>query len=706
MEGTKVGSIFVHSLKTTSRYCSSFIAECYSDSGLTTRVGVATSAVVWDGTYWQQKSLISFGGLIKGNTYYLRAGVVAPGGGAITWSSSYSVAATNGTAPTTTYAAVYDVISTGVSYTVTPTGVPSDINHFEVYYNFTGTAPGSTTVPQFRLPFIYVTDTTFHFFVSCKAGTSVYAWVRAYNTSGQTQAWTALTSKTAVVFGGTLDDVPDGSSFAKVSASALSSGQIASIQGHPVASATPSTNQALVWNGSTYTPTTVVGTGGGTASGALTGDVTKVNGSTACTVVAIQGLGVTNTGPTDGQVLTWVAADNLWEPKTPTGGSSTGTVVAKTANYTILSGDNGNTFTFSGTNLTATMPSSAPASPWMVVILNLANTPLTVARNGRNINGGANNIILGQYESIIVWSDGSNYFVGGDQPNYTEPSDAQVWSYSTSTHKWAPTSLSALGGANASQIRGVNINTKAPHPGDALVFNGTDWVPQLFPLGTYRVVGHCYDGGGTGAANFTNLGTTSNCIVSSTFTVTLVAPTSTEPPMLQAGNSNTGSTNTRGFLNRSILPRFGFFGTLVGAQWRVRVDQTANTRYWLAMTDTTNQNELGSSIMATDTPAQNVIGFRYSSGVTNWQAYCGTDATHQTVVDTGVAPDTSHSQLFEFKQDGSSVYFYINGTLVATISTNVPASSNACGLSVLADNKNTANNSTFAVAWTYEIYSK
>jgi hypothetical protein len=257
---TKVGSIFVHSLKTTSVYCAGMVVECYSDSGLTALVGFQVSHAVWDGTYWQQKTLIPFHGLVVGNTYYMRAGVVCPVSGNITWSSVYSTSASAGTAPAPTYTFAYDSIANGTSYTVTVSSEPTDINHYEVYYNFTNTAPSSSTMPQFRL-----TGNPFHFTISASHSSTVYPWVRAVTTSVNIQAWTALTAKTPAVFGGTMDDVPDGTTYAKVSATAISSGQIASLQSKPVSATPPTAGQSLVYNGTAWAPAAGGGGGGGIA---------------------------------------------------------------------------------------------------------------------------------------------------------------------------------------------------------------------------------------------------------------------------------------------------------------------------------------------------------------------------------------------------------------------------------------------------------
>lgn len=69
------------------------------------------------------------------------------------------------------------------------------------------------------------------------------------------------------------------------------------------------------------------------------------------------------------------------------------------------------------------------------------------------------------------------------------------------------------------------------------------------------------------------------------------------------------------------------------------------------------------------------FGFRGFAGVdTNWQCFCGTGAA-QTVVDSGVAIVSGTFVRLRVKKVGSSLLYYVNGILKATISTNLPANS-------------------------------
>ena len=150
-------------------------------------------------------------------------------------------------------------------------------------------------------------------------------------------------------------------------------------------------------------------------------------------------------------------------------------------------------------------------------------------------------------------------------------------------------------------------------------------------------------------------------------------PTATEGryiPLSSAGSSTSGGIGDQNLdLSLGILQ-----------DWLVKVSfqGLTSSRYWIGVTDQLLVNT--QTVFPTDTPAANFVGFRWSSDTdTDIVAVCQTDSTHQTVVSTGVAP--SSNQILEIvpASGGSSVAFKINGTQVATINTNIPASSVALG---------------------------
>jgi hypothetical protein len=137
-----------------------------------------------------------------------------------------------------------------------------------------------------------------------------------------------------------------------------------------------------------------------------------------------------------------------------------------------------------------------------------------------------------------------------------------------------------------------------------------------------------------------------------------------------------GSTSTCGGVGDSELD----ITTGILQDWIMKVGMVGLDvpyRYYVGMADQTLTSI--ETVFTTDTPAANFIGFRLSSTPdgTTIQAICQTDATHQTVVSTGVV--AADHQIFEIipSNSGATITFKINGTVVATITTNVPTNSTA-----------------------------
>lgn len=115
-----------------------------------------------------------------------------------------------------------------------------------------------------------------------------------------------------------------------------------------------------------------------------------------------------------------------------------------------------------------------------------------------------------------------------------------------------------------------------------------------------------------------------------------------------------------------------------------------SSRYWIGLSDSTYL--AAQTVMNSDTPAANFIGFRFSTGIdgATIKAVCQTGSGAQTVIDTGVAPTPSTPQVFEIVPtvNGTVILFYINGTLVATINTHVPAAATNMGSYIGVDGLN------------------
>ena len=268
----------------------------------------------------------------------------------------------------------------------------------------------------------------------------------------------------------------------------------------------------------------------------------------------------------------------------------------------------------------------------------------------------------------------------------TGPTDTQVLSYSASGSHWTPTSLSALGGANASQLRGINLaaSTATPYPFTLLYYNKTnnDW-----ELHTEAEKIHSWMA--IGVTALTTVGQFHGCIPSVVLTnaaAANVAVNATEPQGISYTTTNTLGTNKAIFrLNFGTASIFSL-GTLRVASFKLKLNQTtASFRIWVGLSD-------APGFSASDTPAANMAAFRYSTGTdTFWTGYCATDATHFSVSTSGsVSPNTSIHE-FQISYDGTNVNFYIDGTLAGSVSSNLPATSTPMDAFIYFDNNGVAN---------------
>ncbi|MGA8151751.1 MAG: hypothetical protein WB952_12435 [Terriglobales bacterium] len=123
--------------------------------------------------------------------------------------------------------------------------------------------------------------------------------------------------------------------------------------------------------------------------------------------------------------------------------------------------------------------------------------------------------------------------------------------------------------------------------------------------------------------------------------------------------------------------------------------ETGVGRAWIGVADA-NFVGLGISLapsadtnnaLALDSPSYSFIGFRYSpvsASDTNWQCVSNNNGT-QTIVDSGVAADTAFHK-FTVSYSVGTLTFSLDGNTVATITTNLPDTSQIFGPIVWADN--------------------
>lgn len=158
---------------------------------------------------------------------------------------------------------------------------------------------------------------------------------------------------------------------AKIANNAVTTAKIknASVTAEKLHQMNATSGQVLKWNGNAWAPaadnnsnTTYTAdnasiklTGTTFKRGALTGDVTSAEGTTATTVVKLQGKDVSNVAPANGQVLTWNGTTNKWEAKALPAGT------VDTNNYVKSGVVQGNTLKLTLEGKTQTVDITLPA---------------------------------------------------------------------------------------------------------------------------------------------------------------------------------------------------------------------------------------------------------------------------------------------------------------------------------------------------------
>lgn len=225
----RVASIMVLGLTCPSQYVDTFTVELYSDATLVNRVAADTSAAVWDGLVSSQFSEVVFSGLVYGETYWVRAGTSSSYSPTISWTAPFSLQAgyEDQSFQQITYSGNYVATTSGVSYTISPHSVPLGVARYEMYFVVNNTTvPGLNVTPHWSGE-PNATGSWNAGFVAVP-GNVVYAYVRAVSTSGYHQFWEALTPVTvsnATTYG-SIDEIPDGQTYAKTRASGLTNGSV------------------------------------------------------------------------------------------------------------------------------------------------------------------------------------------------------------------------------------------------------------------------------------------------------------------------------------------------------------------------------------------------------------------------------------------------------------------------------------------------
>lgn len=148
-----------------------------------------------------------------------------------------------------------------------------------------------------------------------------------------------------------------------------------------------------------------------------------------------------------------------------------------TTSESVTSTSRGKVVTFSNSAATAaTIAQAGTASliaGWWADLVNLNTGTVTLTPTTSTINGNAT-LILQKGEGGRLVSDGTNYIWIAGQPTTDTPNDADVLTYVLADKRWESKSISTLGGANASQLRGKNISSATPTDQQVLKWSATD----------------------------------------------------------------------------------------------------------------------------------------------------------------------------------------------------------------------------------------
>jgi hypothetical protein len=195
---------------------------------------------------------------------------------------------------------------------------------------------------------------------------------------------------------------------------------VIAIQGNPVSSSAPSTNQVFVWTGSSWIPTTL----SASQLPSLSGDVSGATNLT--TVQAIQGKSISNTAPTTGQVLEW--SGSAWTPANlPTSLPPSGAA----------SGDLGNSY----------------PNPSVIAIQGNQVSPQTLS----NLEDGY----------VLTWDNTDGYW---------KADPAAIGFTAGGDLSGSNTDQIVIG------LQGRSVSNSAPSSGNTLSWNGSDWIPSPLNL--------------------------------------------------------------------------------------------------------------------------------------------------------------------------------------------------------------------------------
>lgn len=273
--------------------------------------------------------------------------------------------------------------------------------------------------------------------------------------------------------------------------------------------------------------------------------------------------------------------------------------------------------------------STAPNTTLQLVKTPLATTP-TTAGNGTATAGS------GTAGQLAKWAVGGASLTNADLSGDVVTSGTTV--------------------AKVDAIQNIPVNAGTPNKEDHLFYNGSAWQPDS-PF--HNIHGFSVAAGiGAGIPTLGMVPITNATILTG-------APTATSMATYQPTSGGTiYITDTTDGVS---------LGSLYQMWTRLYLQRITLTRTWIGFMASadTQAGKLSSA-----TPNTKVFGFRFDTTAsdTKWQAYAGTTSAAKTIVNTGVTPDLN-PHIFKIVQNAGVLTYYIDGVLVATISTNLPSTS-------------------------------
>jgi hypothetical protein len=339
---------------------------------------------------------------------------------------------------------------------------------------------------------------------------------------------------------------------------------------------------------------------------------------------------------------------------------------------------------------------NAGSAPVSTLLLSTNGTP--------NFNQTALNFVQGSGITLAADNLG-NVTISGSSITY--PGNASLFLNGTGVFSALPSGLTLQtnGTYNGSQtlqnlVNGSGITVTQDGAGNVTVTNTSPAVPQKY----WQTFGYkIFVENTSGTINAIGTVITGEADVSAS---NYVGPTTTDPAYKTQETGAAGTTFstilTEGTAALSAAVKTGVpSSNIVLFSTCVKLNTITNMRYYTGFS-----LPIGVSLQSayvTDTPNTGYIMFRYSSTAdgTTWHGVVGTDNSHQTSVNTGVAVNTSAPQDLVFTYNGTTLSFSVDGSTPVTITTNIPAG--PLRLTSSIDNHNIAT--SCIASWSYWLYS-